>query len=367
MHSSHIDTTFDDANIDYGLLFKVISETLDSKSKWMTASEEDIIKNDPQNMPSFSQFPQPQRLGESSISKTPPQVIELNDLSLPNKQYSNLSQRESSYNPNDPFSTPPISQENSFSAAPPSTYQEISPTLPLENQRRPFKKMYSTVYDVLNTDEASIFSKIFVHIRRIADNVSGTQPHRTQLIGKSLLLFSAENTFRKLCFKLSTCAVSSLIISSLIFLELFLLSYQMWDPSKTGYIQIQHYSWVDYTLIFTNSLYGFFILVKILAFGLFSNADFHEMKSTTGFSRQAIKAFFLSTPKSHSNIHSISRSSSTNSTNQVLCYAYLRSIGHVIDLIGFVSFIISTCLEVPEQSNDLSNVLFLSLLRSVQF
>ncbi|GMG21503.1 unnamed protein product [Ambrosiozyma monospora] len=360
MYSSHVDSTFEDPNIEYEILSKVISETLDSKSKWMQASEKVIIKNNPQSLPS-SQFRQQQRIGESSISKTQPQVIELNDLPQPNKQNPSLSQQESSYNSNDPFSTPPISQENSFSAAP-YRYQKISPTVPLENKKRPFTKMHSTVYNALGAGETSIFSKIFAHIRRIADNVSGTQPHRTELIGKSLLLFSAENPFRKFCLKLSTCAVSSLIISTLIFLELFLLSYQMWDPSKTGYIHIKHYSWIDYTLIFTNSLYGFFILVKILAFGLFSNADFHEIRSTTGFSRQAIKAFFLSTPKSHSNVYSTSRTLSTDSTDQVLCYAYLRSISHVVDLIGFVSFIISTCLGLSGYELESKFLLFRSLM-----
>ncbi|GMG53665.1 unnamed protein product [Ambrosiozyma monospora] len=273
-----IDSPFTIEPDDYELLGRIISETLEPESKWLTSTTKNILRSSP---------PKP---------------------SASDKKYADIKK---------------LRDEGKYTEA-------ACPSLQL----------------------------------RLA-NISGVRIEKdVGMVGNALGFLGEDNEFRKWCYYTANSLFASYLMSFIIFFELGLLTYQMWFPETHGFIHLHKYSWIDYTMIGTNVVYGFFVILRIIAYGFVTERDVRKFKLVEILNFFLVNDWFFasSAKKIRVKPQRESESKKKKKKKKKKCEAFLKSAGNIIDLTGFISFIISTCLGLSGWELKTGILLFRSLM-----
>ncbi|ODV83589.1 hypothetical protein CANARDRAFT_29820 [[Candida] arabinofermentans NRRL YB-2248] len=325
-----VDQSFTSPNIDYSLLDTCITETLKPDSKWRTefTKESDIRLEATLNKDNQLD------LGIARILSHDDDNVDR----IPLQDLAPTLQR-TTYTRIDNPSLPPLPKSKSEQKN--DSILNTSKYNPLDAQQvpQPLEKRISDYK----------FKYLSQNLQEIADNVSGTDRELKSLVGNSLFIFNSSNPFRKFCYSICRSAIFSNILFFIILIETVLLSYQMWAPEKTGYWTTKRYSWIDYALIITNSLYTLGGIIKIISLGLIIDKEFQLRDDDGNIQYFNLFSYFKDKDRSET-------------SPDEYATTYLKSPGHVLDIIGIISFVISTILGFSGAELNSHFFLFRSLM-----
>ncbi|GME73720.1 unnamed protein product [Ambrosiozyma monospora] len=306
--SPFIDAPFTTEPDDYELLGDIISETLQKGSKWLDSDMEDILHRS-------------------------------------SEQYA-------------------ISHQNSFD----SRTSPHSIPIPIRNASNDTEHFHckrarrrSATYDELRSarERSSYLEVSYLSLKLRLANISGVRTEKGVMVGNSFGFLGSHNKFRKWCYRTANSLLASCVMTLIIFFELGLLTYQMWFPETNGFIHLQRYSWVDYTMIGTNIVYGFFVILRIFAYGFVTERDIREFGVVDILNFFLVNDWFFA--PSAQEIKRL-KAEHRRQLESHECKAFLRSAGNITDLTGFISFIISTCLGLSGWELKTGILLFRSLM-----
>lgn len=134
-------------------------------------------------------------------------------------------------------------------------------------------------YDVFDTGQSSgssLHSEEIPPQNPFSDKNEKSAPDGPLLYGKSLGLFSADNPFRKSCYKIVSASYFSQFMTTLIVIQTAMLAFQEWRAS-TQYMIVGHYTIIDWVLAGFYIIYSCEMVLKCIAYGVWGHAisDFY--------------------------------------------------------------------------------------------
>ncbi|CAI5758731.1 unnamed protein product [Candida verbasci] len=91
------------------------------------------------------------------------------------------------------------------------------------------------------------------------------------LFGNSLRIFSPKSKIRQYCYKLLDSNFNDIFFLIVLILQVALLSYRQWNPSKLNGYFYTGYNWADYLLVIINIVYTIEIFAKMIAYGFYDD------------------------------------------------------------------------------------------------